>query len=52
MIGADMVKPGAVVIDVGINRLPDGKLCGDVDYDAGREGGLAHHAGARAAWGR
>ena len=25
-------KPGAVVIDVGINRLPDGKLCGDVDY--------------------
>ncbi|MGD9953775.1 MAG: bifunctional methylenetetrahydrofolate dehydrogenase/methenyltetrahydrofolate cyclohydrolase FolD [Burkholderiales bacterium] len=34
MIGADMVKPGAVVIDVGINRLPDGKLCGDVDHDA------------------
>ncbi len=31
---ADMVKPGAVVIDVGINRLPDGKLCGDVDYDS------------------
>ncbi|HET6720739.1 MAG TPA: bifunctional methylenetetrahydrofolate dehydrogenase/methenyltetrahydrofolate cyclohydrolase, partial [Rhodocyclaceae bacterium] len=29
-----MVKPGAVVIDVGINRLPDGKLCGDVDYDS------------------
>jgi methylenetetrahydrofolate dehydrogenase (NADP+)/methenyltetrahydrofolate cyclohydrolase len=33
MIHAQMVKPGAVVIDVGINRLPDGKLCGDVDYD-------------------
>ena len=33
MITAEMVKPGAVVIDVGINRLPDGKLCGDVDYD-------------------
>ncbi len=32
MITADMVKPGAVVIDVGINRLNDGKLCGDVDY--------------------
>lgn len=31
-ITADMVKPGAVVIDVGINRLSDGKLCGDVDY--------------------
>jgi methylenetetrahydrofolate dehydrogenase (NADP+)/methenyltetrahydrofolate cyclohydrolase len=34
MITADMVKPGAIVIDVGINRLPDGKLAGDVDYDA------------------
>ncbi|MBQ8175291.1 MAG: bifunctional methylenetetrahydrofolate dehydrogenase/methenyltetrahydrofolate cyclohydrolase FolD [Clostridia bacterium] len=33
-ITADMVKPGAVVIDVGINRLPDGKLCGDVDFEA------------------
>lgn len=32
MITADMVKPGAVVIDVGINRNADGKLCGDVDY--------------------
>jgi methylenetetrahydrofolate dehydrogenase (NADP+)/methenyltetrahydrofolate cyclohydrolase len=32
MITADMVKPGAVVIDVGINRLPSGKLCGDVDF--------------------
>jgi methylenetetrahydrofolate dehydrogenase (NADP+)/methenyltetrahydrofolate cyclohydrolase len=34
MITGDMVKPGAVVIDVGINRLPDGKLTGDVDYDS------------------
>jgi len=34
MIGADMVKPGAVVVDVGINRLPDGKLAGDVDFEA------------------
>lgn len=32
-ITAEMVKDGAVVIDVGINRLPDGKLCGDVDFD-------------------
>ena len=31
---ADMVKPGAVVIDVGINRGEDGKLVGDVDFDA------------------
>ena len=30
---ADMVKPGAVVIDVGINRLDNGKLCGDVSFD-------------------
>ena len=30
---ADMVKPGAVVIDVGINRMDDGKLCGDVKFD-------------------
>ncbi|MFC0335387.1 bifunctional methylenetetrahydrofolate dehydrogenase/methenyltetrahydrofolate cyclohydrolase FolD [Paenibacillus sepulcri] len=32
-IGRAFVKPGAVVIDVGINRLPDGKLAGDVDFD-------------------
>jgi methylenetetrahydrofolate dehydrogenase (NADP+)/methenyltetrahydrofolate cyclohydrolase len=37
MITADMVKPGAVVIDVGINRLPSGSLCGDVDFAAVRE---------------
>src|SRR5262249_40945711 len=29
---ADMVKPGAVVVDVGMNRLPDGALAGDVDF--------------------
>jgi methylenetetrahydrofolate dehydrogenase (NADP+)/methenyltetrahydrofolate cyclohydrolase len=37
MITGDMIKPGAAVIDVGINRLPDGKLCGDVDFDSARE---------------
>lgn len=31
-VTADMVKPGAVVIDVGMNRNEEGKLCGDVDY--------------------
>jgi methylenetetrahydrofolate dehydrogenase (NADP+)/methenyltetrahydrofolate cyclohydrolase len=36
-ITAGMVKPGAVVIDVGISRLPDGKLAGDVDFDPVRE---------------
>ena len=40
-VAGDWVKPGAIVIDVGINRLPDGKLCGDVDFDAAKE---------RAAW--
>ena len=34
LITADMVKPGAVVIDVGMNRDENGKLCGDVDFDA------------------
>ncbi len=33
-VGADMVKEGAVVIDVGMNRDENGKLCGDVDFDA------------------
>ncbi len=33
----DMVKPGAIVIDVGINRTDEGTLCGDVDFDAVRE---------------
>ncbi|MBQ2889265.1 MAG: bifunctional methylenetetrahydrofolate dehydrogenase/methenyltetrahydrofolate cyclohydrolase FolD [Clostridia bacterium] len=33
-ITADMVKDGAIVIDVGMNRDENGKLCGDVDYDA------------------
>ena len=31
------IKPGAVVVDVGMNRLPDGKLCGDVEFDAAAE---------------
>ena len=34
LVTAAMVKPGACVIDVGINRLPDGTLAGDVDFDA------------------
>ncbi|HND59150.1 MAG TPA: bifunctional methylenetetrahydrofolate dehydrogenase/methenyltetrahydrofolate cyclohydrolase FolD [Thauera aminoaromatica] len=40
-VTADMIKPGATVIDVGINRLQDGpdagKLCGDVDFEAAKE---------------
>ncbi|WP_309684678.1 bifunctional methylenetetrahydrofolate dehydrogenase/methenyltetrahydrofolate cyclohydrolase FolD [Polaromonas sp.] len=37
MLTADMVKPGAVVIDVGMNRSEEGKLCGDVDFDGVKE---------------
>jgi len=37
MITGDMIKPGAAVIDVGINRLPNGKLAGDVDFDSAKE---------------
>ena len=33
LIRGDMVKPGAVVIDVGVNRTPDGRLAGDVDFE-------------------
>ncbi len=41
MIQGDWIHPGAIVIDVGINRLPDGKICGDVDFES---------AAQRAAW--
>jgi methylenetetrahydrofolate dehydrogenase (NADP+) / methenyltetrahydrofolate cyclohydrolase len=37
LVTGAMVKPGACVIDVGINRLPDGKLAGDVDYETVKE---------------
>ena len=37
MVQGDWIAPGAVVVDVGINRLPDGKLTGDVAFEAARE---------------
>lgn len=37
VLTADMVKPGAVVIDVGMNRTEEGKLCGDVDFEGVRQ---------------
>jgi methylenetetrahydrofolate dehydrogenase (NADP+)/methenyltetrahydrofolate cyclohydrolase len=40
MVKGDWIKSGAIVIDVGINRLDTGKLCGDVDFDE-----VAHKAG-------
>jgi methylenetetrahydrofolate dehydrogenase (NADP+) / methenyltetrahydrofolate cyclohydrolase len=36
-VRGDWVKPGAVVIDVGMNRSPSGKLCGDVEFDTAKE---------------
>ncbi len=41
MVKADWVKEGAIVIDVGINRMENGKLCGDVDYDEVKNKALA-----------
>ncbi len=37
VLTADMVKPGAAVIDVGMNRNDEGKLCGDVDFEGVRQ---------------
>ncbi len=37
MVQADWIKPGAIIIDVGINRMDNGKLCGDVDFDTVKE---------------
>jgi methylenetetrahydrofolate dehydrogenase (NADP+)/methenyltetrahydrofolate cyclohydrolase len=36
-VKGEWIKPGAIVIDVGINRLADGKLCGDVEFDVAKE---------------
>ena len=37
LIQGSWIKSGAVVVDVGINRLADGTLCGDVDFEAAKE---------------
>jgi methylenetetrahydrofolate dehydrogenase (NADP+)/methenyltetrahydrofolate cyclohydrolase len=37
LVPGEWIKPGAVVVDVGINRMPDGKLCGDVQFEVARE---------------
>jgi methylenetetrahydrofolate dehydrogenase (NADP+)/methenyltetrahydrofolate cyclohydrolase len=37
IVRGEWVKPGAVVIDVGINRLPEGRLVGDVDFEVARQ---------------
>ena len=36
-IPGEWIKPGAIVIDVGINRLEDGKICGDIDFEVAKE---------------
>jgi methylenetetrahydrofolate dehydrogenase (NADP+)/methenyltetrahydrofolate cyclohydrolase len=41
LVKGDWIKPGAIVVDIGINRLPDGKLAGDVEFDIAK---------TRAAW--
>jgi methylenetetrahydrofolate dehydrogenase (NADP+)/methenyltetrahydrofolate cyclohydrolase len=41
VIRSEWIKPGAIVVDVGINRLPDGRLTGDIEFD---------EAARRAAW--
>lgn len=47
---ADMVRPGAVVVDVGMNRLPDGKLTGDVDFDGVAQVASAITPGSGGCW--
>jgi methylenetetrahydrofolate dehydrogenase (NADP+)/methenyltetrahydrofolate cyclohydrolase len=37
LIKGEWIRPGAVVVDVGINRMPDGSLCGDVEFEAAAE---------------
>ena len=37
LVRGEWIKPGAVVIDVGVNRLPSGKLCGDVEFETAKE---------------
>ena len=49
MVQGDWVKPGATVIDVGINRMPDGSLAGDVDFDCLCRGRRRDHARCQAA---
>jgi methylenetetrahydrofolate dehydrogenase (NADP+) / methenyltetrahydrofolate cyclohydrolase len=41
LVKGEWIKPGAIVIDIGINRMADGKLCGDVGFEAAKQ---------RAAW--
>ena len=50
MVKADMVKPGAVVIDVAMNRNEAGKLCGDVDFPAVKEVASRHYPRPRRRW--
>jgi methylenetetrahydrofolate dehydrogenase (NADP+)/methenyltetrahydrofolate cyclohydrolase len=37
LIKGEWIKPGAIVIDIGINRLDDGTICGDVDFEAAKQ---------------
>ena len=46
ILRGEWIKPGAVVIDVGINRMPDGKLVGDVEFEAATSTRVVDHTGA------
>ncbi len=37
LVKGEWIKPGAIVVDVGMNRLADGRLCGDVEFDSAKE---------------
>ncbi|HWU83102.1 MAG TPA: bifunctional methylenetetrahydrofolate dehydrogenase/methenyltetrahydrofolate cyclohydrolase FolD [Methylophilaceae bacterium] len=37
LVHGEWIKPGAIVIDIGINRMPDGKLCGDVEFNVAKQ---------------
>lgn len=37
LVQGDWIKPGAIVVDIGINRLADGSICGDVDFNAAKQ---------------
>lgn len=37
LVHGEWIKPGAIVIDIGINRLPDGNLCGDVEFEVAKQ---------------
>ena len=50
MVKGEWLKEGAVVIDVGINRLEDGTICGDVDFESACQSRFRNHTSSRWCW--